>query len=283
MSKYYCLISSLPELSIDESKLAYTIESFKEEIYPQLSEKDKSLIDLFYLKYDNVNFLKLIQDKEAEIDERGLYKSSDFIELMDSIRNEDNIPTKLPKYFKTFFIDYLEKTENDNKTACYELEDKLSAFYYEYAMKCKNKFISSWFELNLNINNILVAYTARKYKLDIANNIVGNTAVCKALKKSTARDFGLSYTLDYIDSLIRISEMTDLVDKEKKIDLLKWNWLEDKSFFEYFTIDRIFVFLMQIDILQRWSSLDKEAGNKTFREIIDKLKNEVKIPEEFKK
>lgn len=283
MSKYYCLISSLPELSIDESKLAYTIESFKEEIYPQLSEKDKSLIDLFYLKYDNVNFLKLIRDKEAEIDERGLYKSSDFIELMDSIRNEDNIPTKLPRYFKTFFIDYLEKTGNDNKTACYEWEDKLSAFYYDYAMKCKNKFISSWFELNLNINNILVAYTARKYKLDIANNIVGNTAVCKALKKSTARDFGLSYSLDYIDSLIRISEMTDLVEREKKIDLLKWNWLEDKSFFEYFTIDRIFVFLMQIDILQRWYSLDKEAGNKTFREIIEKLKNEVEIPEEFKR
>lgn len=283
MSKYYCLISSLPELNIDESKLAYTIESFKEEIYPQLSEKDKSLIDLFYLKYDNINFLKLIQDKEADIDEKGLYKSSDFIELMDSIKNEDNIATKLPKYFKTFYIEYLEKSENGNKSSHHELEDKLSALYYDYAMKCSNKFISSWFELNLNINNILVAYTARKYKLEIANNIVGNTAVCKALRKSTARDFGLSYSLDYIDSLIRISEMTDLVDKEKKIDLLKWNWLEDKSFFEYFTIDRIFVFLMQIDILQRWSSLDKDAGNKTFREIINKLKNEVKIPEEFKK
>lgn len=283
MSKYYCLISGLPELNIDESKLAYTIESFKNDIYPDLSVADKKLIDLFYLKFDNANFLKLLSDSDAVLDERGHYVAEDFLQLIDAVRNEEKTETKLPPYFKDFLVEYLEAQGSDKGLSAHRLEDRISAYYYEYAMKCKNKFVSSWFELNLNINNILVAYTARKFKLEVAQNIVGETPVCKALKTSTARDFGLSYDLDYVDDLARISEISDLVDREKKVDMLKWEWLEDKSFFEYFTIERVFVFLMQTDILQRWLNLDKEAGNRTFREVIEKLKGEVQIPEEFRK
>lgn len=283
MSKYYCLISGLPELNIDESKLAYTIESFKNDIYPDLSEADRKLLDLFYLKFDNSNFLKLLADSDVVLDERGLFERDSFLQLIEAVKNEEKADTVLPPYFKKFLEKYLEAQNTEKTVPVHKLEDRISAYYYEYAMKCRNKFIASWFELNLNINNILVAYTARKYKLEVAPNIVGDTSVCKALKTSSARDFGLAYDLDYVDELARISEISDLVDREKKIDLLKWEWLEDKSFFEYFTIERVFVFLMQTDILQRWLKLDKEAGNRTFREVIEKLKGEVQIPDEFKK
>ena len=35
------------------------------------------LIDLFYLKFDNANVLKLLKDKEAEIDKRGNYSAAE--------------------------------------------------------------------------------------------------------------------------------------------------------------------------------------------------------------
>ena len=45
------------------------------------------------------------------------------------------------------------------------------------------------------INNVLVALTARKFKMDVAPLIVGDTEVCEALRPSGARDFGpVSYT-----------------------------------------------------------------------------------------
>ena len=71
-------------------------------------------------------------------------------------------------------------------------EDRLAALYYAYAMKCRNKFVSSWFAFNLTMNNVLVALTARKFKMDIAPLIVGDTEVCEALRTSGARDFGLT-------------------------------------------------------------------------------------------
>jgi hypothetical protein len=74
------------------------------------------------------------------------------------------------------------------------------------------------------------------------------------------------------------------VEREKKVDMLKWKWLEDESFFHYFTIERIFVFLMQLEMIERWVTLDKEAGEKTFRELVKGMKKgSVSALEEFKR
>lgn len=51
MTNYYCLVAGLPDLSLEDGKLNYTVANFKSEIYSELSEKDKKLIDLFYLKF----------------------------------------------------------------------------------------------------------------------------------------------------------------------------------------------------------------------------------------
>jgi hypothetical protein len=40
---------------------------------------------------------------------------------------------------------------------------------------------------------------------------------------------------------------------------------------------------MQLEMIERWISLDKEKGNELFRKMIQNLKNEVQIPEEFRK
>jgi len=59
--------------------------------------------------------------------------------------------------------------------------------------------------------------------------------------------------------------------------------MEDNTFFNYFTVEKIFVFLMKLEMIERWVSLDKEKGNEMFRQLIDQLKDEVQIPQEFRK
>ena len=171
-SKYYYLVAGLPELSLEDSKLSYTVADFKTEIYDGLSASDQKLIDLFYLKFDNANVLKLLKDKEAEIDKRGNYSADELSEYISILREGGEIsPKEFPVYLSTFITDYL----NTPAESTVLHEDHLAALYYEYAMNCGNKFVSAWFEFNLNINNILVAFTSRKFKWDIASNVVGNT------------------------------------------------------------------------------------------------------------
>ena len=279
MTNYYCLVTGLPELSLEDGKLSYTVANFKTEIYPELSKSDKKLIDLFYLKYDNQNLLALLKDKEAIVDTSlGNFSADELLGVIASFKEETAPDKKFPSYFYEFAELYLNTPEEER----FGLEDKLHGFYYHYAMKCGNKFVSEWFELNLNVNNILAAMAARKYKMDVTRVSVGINVVAEALRTSNARDFGLADDLEYFEQLTRINDTVDLVDREKKIDLLKWNWMEDNTFFNYFTIEKIFIFLMKLEMIERWVSLDKEKGNEMFRKLIDQLKDEVQIPQEFR-
>lgn len=282
MSQYYYLVTGLPELSLDDNKLNYTVGDFKTEFYPQLSKEDQALVDLYYLKFDNANLLKLLKDREAVIDPRGNYTADQFVAVFKQFDEEGVItsPGSLPPYIIKFIQAYLTQ-QAAGITNDVLVEDWLAGLYFEHAMQCKNDFVSSWFEFNLNTNNVLVALAARKHKLPIASFIVGDTEICQALKTSNARDFGLTTELDYFDQLLKISETDDLVEREKRLDQLRWKWMEDKTFFDYFSIERLYVFLLQLEIIERWISLDKEKGNQMFREIIDSLKGEVRVPSEF--
>lgn len=280
MTNYYCLVTGLPELSLEDGKLSYTVANFRTEIYPELSKEDKKLVDLFYLKVDNRNLLALLKDKEASVDTTlGNYSADELLGVITSFKEEKAPDKKFPSYFYEFSELFLNTPDEDRQG----LEDKLHGYYYNYATQCSNRFVSSWFELNLNVNNILAAMTARKYKLEVAKVPVGTNMVADALRTSNARDFGLTDDLEYYEQLVRINDTADLVEREKKIDLLKWNWMEDNTFFNYFTVEKIFVFLMKLEMIERWVSLDKDKGNEMFRQLIDQLKDEVQIPQEFRK
>ncbi|MDE5677548.1 MAG: DUF2764 domain-containing protein [Phocaeicola sp.] len=278
MTNYYCLVAGLPDLSLEDGKLNYTVANFKSEIYSELSEKDKRLIDLFYLKFDNANLLKLLKDKEAAIDPVGNYSQDELLALVGSVREGDTPNKKYPSYFYEFIAAYLALSADE----LYRAEDMLSAYYYAYAMNCGNRFVASWFEFNLNLNNILAALAARKYRMDVSQVVVGKTEVSEMIRTSNARDFGLTEELGYFEQVLRISEIEDLVEREKKTDVLKWNWMEDAVFFNYFSVERIFVFLLKLEMIGRWISMDKEKGSELFRQMIDKLKDEVQIPAEFR-
>lgn len=280
MSKYYYLVAGLPDLTLEDSKLSYTVADFRTEFYPYLSASDKKLIDLFYLKFDNANVLKLLKNRDAVIDVCGNYSADTLSEYIASIKDGDVLSDKVfPFYLSAFISEYFNQSSEGSDILP---EDRLASMYFAYAMKCKNRFVSDWFTFNLTVNNILVALTARKYKLEAAPLIVGDTDICRALRTSNARDFGLATEVEYLEPLMKISEVEELVEREKKIDQLRWNWMEEATFFNYFTVERLFVFLLQLEMIERWISLDKEKGNQLFRSMIAALKDEVQIPAEFR-
>lgn len=279
MSKYYYLVAGLPELSLEDSKLSYTVADFRTEFYPYLSGEDKKLMDLFYLKFDNANVLKLLKDKDASIDLRGNFSAEELMGYISRMKEGDEVSENVfPSYLSAFISEYFSMSAGDDVL----YEDCLTALYYAYAMKCKNRFVSSWFAFNLTVNNILAALTARKFKMEVAPLIVGDTEVCEILRTSNARDFGLGSEVEYWEQLVKISETSELLDRERKIDQLRWDWMEEATFFDYFTVERLFVFLQQLEMIERWISLDKERGSQMFRSMIAALKDEVQIPVEFR-
>ena len=276
---YYYLIAGLPELSLDDNKLNLTVRDFRELYYPELAADDRALLDLVYLSYDNANLLLLIKDKEAQLGEEGLYSRDELLAIIEAARAEEAPECKYPRYMYDFVV---ESESEENAAEGLFPEDRLAQLYYAHAMNQGNAFVARWFEFNLNLNNFLTAITARRYKLDAKSLIVGDNEVAKALRTSNSRDFGLTGVMDSFEEILRISELENLVERERRLDVFKWEWMEEASFFDYFSVEKLFAFLIKVQIIERWISLDAEAGGEMLRSMIQQLKEEVKVPQEFK-
>jgi len=274
--QYYYLISGLPDISFDDIKSLYTVQSFKKELDELLSKQDIKIINSLFLKYDNDNLLLFLNNKDAVLDKKGTLSHKDFIDLVQSVKVEEDTEEKkslnknIPDYLKSFVIDYL--TGIDALTSMF-WEDQLSGLYYDYLSKSPNIFIQRWAEFNLNIYNILIALACRRKKEDPSLFIVGNNEIATMLCKSNARDFGITAEIfEHIENVKRIDEETNILEKEQKIDLLRWQWIENEIFFNYFTIERITAFLLKLQMLERWLSLNEERGKQIYADIVERLK-----------
>lgn len=269
MSDYYCLVAGLPDVAFDGGKLNFSIENFKEEIYPALSSDDARKIDLFFLAWDNKNLLTVLRrGAEAPLQRTGCYTHEQLVELVTSAREGDPRRDGVPSYLYDFMEYYFENETRED----FIWEDLLSAHYYAYAMATSNKFLSEWFTFNLNVNNLLVALLARKYKLNVSDCVIGDNEIAESIRTSGARDFGLGGTIEYLETVVRLSENEKLQEREHALDELRWNWLEDNSVFNYFTVEKLFVFLQKLDIIERWAILDAETGMQKYNELINALK-----------
>ena len=276
---YYCYIAGLPDIQIDNQKSIPAQEDILDELKQILSKGDMALLDLLRLKYDNDNLLKFLANRDAELNPLGKLTSQDWAELIELIDNSDERnPVRDARLLK-YVLEFYTTIRNEQSEEKIDFaQDFLAALYYKYGMQCKNKFVADWFEFNLNINNILTALTCRKYGWDIKSAIVGDNVVAETIRNSvSARDFNLKAEIDYFDALVSISETANLLDREHRIDALKWNWLEENTFFSSFSIEKVLAFWLRCELMHRWDNLSMEEGAEIFRQMINDLKKDVKF------
>ena len=277
---YYNFVAGLPEISFDSMKLPFTVEEFRVILNEVMKAGDKKILNTFFLKYDNDNLLNLLKNKDAILQMTGQLSREEIMTVIDKVKEDLPLPSRqLPPYFGEFIRLWLGDEQHDERKMW---DDLLSSLYMNYGMEVKNSLMARWFELNLNIGNILSAIYARKYGMDITKVVVGNNALAAIIReKANIRDFGISQELDYFELIQRISEEPDIYERERKIDKFRWDWLEENTVFDYFNFEYLFAYLNKLHILERWVSLNAEEGERVFRELIAGLKKGIEMPEDI--
>ncbi len=278
-NQYYYFVAGLPDFSFDSTKLPFTVSEFKEILYEELKPYDKKLIDKYFLEADKENLLKLLSDKEAEIKKTSVFSREEMLSTIESIKKEEELKNKdIPNIFEIFIKQWLKEDAESENT---NWENLLTALYMDYGTEVKNTLVSQWFTLNLNIGNLLAAIYSRKYGLEVKQVVVSNNPIANTIRaNANSRDFGLEQELDYYDAILKISEETDIYERERKIDKFRWDWLEENTVFDYFNIEYLFAYLCKLQILERWVQLNAEEGERVFRELIANMKKDVKVPDE---
>lgn len=278
MANYYCLMAGLPDIKLDDAKLEISIPELREQMEGNLSDSDMKVIFYFFLKNDCLNLAKLLKDPEAKIECDGNFTMEQYVDLMTSAREMNFNVHRYPAFMSIFAREYQYNKDKEG----YFAEDDILSKFYEYAIEtCPNKMVRQWYKLNYDITNILTAFLARKIGWNVSEYIQGENEVTEMILNNNTKDFDLTAEYDYVSDLMKVVDCEDPVEKEKKIDALKWLWLEDQTFFNIFSIDAVFAYLCKLDMLERWEKLDVEKGQETFRQIIENLRGEARVPEEF--
>jgi len=270
-------MAGVPDLSIDDGKSPISIEEFREECDEVLTPRDQKLMFYFYLKQDCLNLVKLLKDPDAEVPLWGNYSMEQYRDLITSAKTMNFNVHRFPAFMSMYARDF----DHNNGVDGWFAEDQMMLAFYDYAMKCDNKMIASWYKLNFDLTNILTAFIARKNGWSVGKYILGENELNEQLRTNNAKDFDLPHERDYATDLMRIVEITDPVEKEKRLDAFKWQWLDDQTFFEVFSVEAVFAYLCKLEMLHRWEALDVEQGKETFRQIIENLRGEAKVPAEF--
>lgn len=278
MANYYCFMAGLPSVKLTDAQPQHTLLELKEELADVLEPKDARLMERYFLRFDCENLVALLEDAEAELDGRGNYGREALAQLIEEARETDGTIKGFSAFIAAYVRDYDTYAVQDG----WFPRDAALLAYYNYARECPNTMMAEWYDLNFNILNILTALIARRQGWTLADYVQGEGPVVEALlKQANQPDFGLGTELEYVKDLVQAAETSDPVEKERLIDALRWNWLEDKTFFEPFDITALFAYVVRSEILERWALLDPEQGRERFTEIIENLRGEAKVPEEF--
>jgi len=269
---YYCQVAGLQDITLDIHKLSSGQLELRDELQATIHADDYLLVELLFLQYDNKNLINLMSKNGEEFDIRGNYPLA---LLEENIKMPDG---SLPSYMDQFIL----SIKNDTPLfSGMSYENQLFTLYYEHAANTSNSFARNWFNFNKTLTNITTALLCRKYEVPHEFQVLGLDETTETIRRSHARDFGVASDFHYVEELISITKIDNFDEREKALDKIRWDYLDEITFFEYFTIDRILAFILKLRMVERWLAIDKKHGSQLFDELLQDLKSGYKLPKEF--
>ncbi len=249
--KYYYIVSSLPEISFN-SKLPFTLKGMLDE-YEEDLKKEKEYIELIILYNDIRNLKELFRAKDGE--EKDLYLPATYSieELKEIIKVRDGVPE--------FVVNFLEsyETKQDYLDNFYKLEKE----YFIYGSKSSNDFLSNYFQFELDFRNVISAVRARGKSTDIIKYTAGTgdeIVLSKVKNNKSLPDFGLSGEAKWVGQVVSAFDKDDPLNLEETIDKIRFEQIDEMTLLLGFEVDKIFSYMIKLQILERWASFDQEKG-----------------------
>ena len=135
-------------------------------------------------------------------------------------------------------------------------ENTLGAEFYAKAAESKNRFIREYFDFDGRLRNMKVAYLAKR--LDKQGE--------QYLVEMPEADF------DEESQIKEILDNADFVQREQKMDELKWEKASDIARMDYFNLNAILAFLAKAKTVQRWEELDPVKGQEMFEKLVKEVR-----------
>ena len=135
-------------------------------------------------------------------------------------------------------------------------EDSLGVAFYDKAAESKNRFIREYFDFDGRLRNMKVNYLAKRLG-------------------KRGEDYQVELPEADFDEEKQIQEIladADFVEREQKMDELKWEKASDIARMDYFNMNAILAFLVKAKTVQRWAELDADKGQEMFQKLVAEVR-----------
>ena len=271
---YYCLVAGLREYTLDADTKGFNARDIIAEIEEELSGADLRAVRLLYGYYDCENIIALRAGRDA-FNPLGNFTRE---ELEAELSEPKHLPERVARVIKAYAAMAEAETDaEENEWAkgidlTLSFERSLFAAYYEECALSGSRFLREWAAFDRTLRNISAVAVARVAGRAAASVTVGKGDVVEQLQRSSAADFGLRGELQYIDAVIAaVNDEQNIVEKEHKIDLVRWEQAVDLVARDYFDINAILSYLVRVNIVARWALLDPKRGRAMFERIMSEL------------
>lgn len=278
-NNYYCLVSGLPELSLEQDGHGLDFDVIKQEIAGELSAEDLAAVEFLYAFYDVENLVNYLHNSSLPFNSLGNLTQQQIMEHVEhTLDDQEPFESLLPREVSAVLDRYKGRVEQQEDVAPLALEDmesELYAHFYGQAAQSSNRFVRQWSVADRTIRNIVVASRARTLGVDGTAMMVGGGELEQQMLSSQAADFGLRGEFEYFEQLWAVLETEDFVERERKMDTLRWSVVETLTEQDYFDMDFLMGYMVKLNIMYRWVALDKEIGRQRFSQIVDSFKVEL--------
>ena len=151
-------------------------------------------------------------------------------------------------------------------------KDQIGLDFYKEALAYRLGFIRKFFQFDLNVRNQKVRYL---------NHALGRAPEKDVLsmRDPEAEDTGLEPEepeFKEAAALQSILEGNDILSRERGIDDLYWDKIDELTLFDYLNFDKILGVVAKMMIIRRWLILDEETGRAMFKKLVDEVRGTFK-------
>ena len=263
------MVAGLRDWTLDSDTKGFDVREIIDEIVGELTKSDREAVRMLYAYYDCENIIARRAKRERH-NQLGNLSAEQVAEVLEE-RNYSLLTPAVAKCVK-LYVESDDEERDEEVTLNVSFERAIFEAYYRDLAESKCSFLKEWGAFDRNLRNIAAAIAAREAGRVVADVTVGDGEIVEQLKRSTAADFGLRGELPYVDSVISaVSDEKNIVEKERKIDAIRWAEAEEMTSFDFFTINFILSYLVKVNIVARWTLLSPEVGREMLNRLIKEL------------
>ena len=139
-------------------------------------------------------------------------------------------------------------------------DENLTKEFYEAALKDSDRFLKEYFTFDLNVRNGKARFLNKAFERPLDQDTItldtGEFAEGQRLEEAL--------------------NAPDLLSRERGLDSLMWDKINEITTFNYFDLDAILGFIARLRIIGRWFALDEKTGREMFLRLVDEVRGTFK-------